>query len=370
MRRWPGWVRVRDAALVAVALVIGWQDLQQAQTTPGPMWLAGLAMLPGVLALPWRRSHAWQAWLVAVVPNLLYWLAVAAPENGALLLSLAVVVYAVGRWDDNRRRSALLAILTIPILVVHEWRDPSNTDLIELLKALPYDAVGVVAWLLGAFLRVRLEQREANAERIAAAERTRIARELHDIVAHGISVMVVQAEAAAEILDADPQRARLSMERVADTGRASLVELRRALGMLRANARLDGAPQPGLARVPELVRSLRDTGLQIEVSTTGRVADLEPGIDVALYRVIQESLTNTLRHSNARRVAVEIDRAAGSVGVRITDDGRSAGDAVHLGGGLLGIKERVAMLGGEVRAGRAAGGGFEVAVTVPIGGAQ
>ena len=356
---------MRDACLLAVALLLGWQGLRVPATTPGPDVLAGLAMLPGVLALPWRRQHPSAVLVLATLPNLAYWLAFGAPENAGMLLSLATCLYAVGRWEQVRRRATILILLGLPVFVVHEWRDPTNTSVEQLLKALPYDAVGVAAWLLGAFIRVRLEQRSSVAERIATAERTRIARELHDIVAHGIGVMVVQAEGAAEVLERDPARARAAMERVADTGREALVELRRALGMLRGDGPADGAPQPGLDRLDDLIRTLGGTGLRIDRRVTGSPRPLSPGVDLALYRVVQEALTNTLRHADARHAVIEIEHAADAVRVQVTDDGRSAHEPASTGGGLLGIRERIGMLGGEVQLGPVGTGGFRVAVSVP-----
>lgn len=365
VRSWPGWVRVRDAGLVAVALLLGWQGLRVPATTPGPGLLAGLAMLPGVLALPWRRQHPSAVLVLATLPNLAYWLAFGAPENAGMLLSLATCLYAVGRWEQVRRRATILILAGLPVFVVHEWRDPTNTSVEQLLKALPYDAIGVAAWLLGAFIRVRLEQRSSVAERIATAERTRIARELHDIVAHGIGVMVVQAEGAAEVLEGDPARARAAMERVADTGRESLVELRRALGMLRGDGPADGAPQPGLDRLDDLIRTLGGTGLRIDRRVTGSPRPLSPGVDLALYRVVQEALTNTLRHADARHAVVEIEHTTDAVRVQVTDDGRNAHEPASTGGGLLGIRERIGMLGGQVELGPVGTGGFRVAVSVP-----
>ena len=360
---------MRDAGLVTVGLVLCWQGLQAPQTTPGPQWLAGATIACGVAALPWRRARPVLVVGLVVLPNLVYWLAYGAPENAGLLLALSVSLYAVGRWEVVRRRANAVLFLILPVFVVHEWRDPTNTSLEQVLKALPYDAVGVAAWLLGAFLRVRAEQRASAAERIATTERTRIARELHDIVAHGISVMVVQAEGAAEVLAQDPGRARAAMERVAEQGRSSLVELRRALGMLRGEGAFevgaDGSPQPGLGRIDELIRTLGEAGLRIDQRITGKPRPLSPGVDVALYRVVQEALTNTLRHANAQHAVVEIEHGTDAVRVRVTDDGRNAHAPSEAGGGLLGIRERIGMLGGQVEVGPSGTGGFRVAVSVP-----
>ena len=367
IRQWPAWVHARDACLVAVALALAWQGLQVSETTPGPEWLAGAAIAVPILLLPWRRSRPSLVLALGAAPNVAYWLVFGAPENAGMLLALATELYAVGRWEPLRRRANLVLLFALPVFVVHEWRDPTNSSFGALLTALPYDAVGVAAWLLGALLRARLEQRTSAAEQIATAERNRIARELHDIVAHGIGVMVVQAEAAAEVLDRDPTRARVAMERVADTGRASLVELRRALGMLRDDAPATGAPQPGLARLDELVCAVGDSGLHIDVRRTGTARSLAPGVDLALYRVIQEALTNTIRHADARHAVVEIEHTDGAVRVLVTDDGRAGTAPVGTGAGLLGIRERVGMLGGQVELGPVPTGGFRVAVSVPTG---
>jgi signal transduction histidine kinase len=260
--------------------------------------------------------------------------------------------------------------LGMAVPVIHEWRDPTITSLSALASALPYDGIATAAWLLGAYLRLRGEQRAGTEARIAAAERTRIARELHDIVAHGIGVMVVQAEGAAEVLDRDPARAGRALEHIAETGRSSLVELRRALGVLRddgLSSAVPSTPQPGLARLDDLIESVRRSGLQVDHEPSGAPEGLSPGADLALYRVVQEALTNTLRHSGAHRASVRVTRGAGGVAVEVVDDGTGGTDPVRPGGsGLRGIRERVAMLGGDVEIGPTSDGGFRVAATVPL----
>lgn len=362
------WVRLRDAALVAVCLVTAWLGTAAAATTPGPRGVAYAAMLPGILALTTRRTHPVGSVVVWLVPNLAYWLVWGAPENFGVLLPAGVLLYAVGRWEPDRRRAIVTLVAVLPAMVVHEWRDPTNTDLLAVLRALPYDAVAPAAWLLGAFVRLRHEQQASTAAAIAAGERTRIAREMHDIVAHGLGVMVVQAEGAAEIVGQDPDRARAAMERVAETGRESLIELRRALGLLRGSGPASHEPLPGLGRLDPLLLRARDSGLVVSHETTGSPRPLSPGVDLALYRVVQEALTNTVRHARAARAVVRVDHAADHVRVSVTDDGSgSLSPAGAAGSGLLGIRERMRVLGGEVEAGPLPAGGFRVSVRVPRG---
>jgi signal transduction histidine kinase len=365
----PGWVRARDVVLVAVCALMAWQGSAVAETSPGPRWAVLASMAPGILVLPWRRTYPLPCLVVGLLPNLLYWLLVGAPESLGILLPVSLLGYAVGRWEPSRRRLYAALALGVAVPVLHEWRDPTITSLGALAAALPYDGIAVAAWLLGAYLRLRGEQRTATEARIVATERTRIARELHDIVAHGIGVMVVQAEGAAEVLPRDPARAGQALEHIAETGRASLVELRRALGVLRDDgpaSTVPSTPQPGLARLDDLVESVRRSGLQVDHESTGAPEGLSPGADLALYRVVQEALTNTLRHSGARRASVRVTHRAGGVAVEVVDDGTGL-DPVRPGGsGLRGIRERVSMLGGDVEIGPTADGGFRVAATVPV----
>ena len=367
--RQPGWVRARDVVLVAVCAFMAWQGSAVVETSPGPRWAVLVSMAPGILVLPWRRARPFAALVVGLVPNLTYWLLVGAPESLGILLPVSFLGYAVGRWEPSRRRMYAALAVGMAVPVIHEWRDPTISSLGALAAALPYDGIATVAWLLGAYLRLRGEQRAETEARIAGAERTRIARELHDIVAHGIGVMVVQAEGAAEVLDRDPARAGRALEQIAQTGRSSLVELRRALGVLRDDpcGAAPSTPLPGLDRLDDLIESVRRSGLEVDHESSGTSDGLSPGADLALYRVVQEALTNTLRHSGAHRASVRVTRDAGGVAVEVVDDGSGGLDPVRPGGsGLRGIRERVAMLGGQVEIGPTAEGGFRVLATVPV----
>ncbi|HET7355457.1 MAG TPA: sensor histidine kinase [Nocardioidaceae bacterium] len=366
---WP--VRVRDLALIGVCAYLTVTGLEHPATSPGPDWLLATCIGIGCVLLWWRRRSPFLCLVITVSLLSAYFAVFGAPESGGMLVMLIALLYAVARWEPDRRRAPWVLAIMAVFLVLHEWRDPANTSWHQLMLALPYDALALCAWLLGAFVRNLSEQRASAAARIAAEERTRIARELHDIVAHGIGVMVLQAEGAAEVVGHDPERARRAMERVADSGRASLVELRRALGALRDPAGAATAPQPGLAMLEELLATVRSTGLCVELETSGDLPGLSAGVDLAAYRVIQEALTNTLRHAEATRAHVRLHHGDDRVELEVRDDGRGVGGRdprAHDGRGLLGMRERVGLLGGSLEAGPALGGGFQVTAVLPTGG--
>jgi signal transduction histidine kinase len=242
------------------------------------------------------------------------------------------------------------------------------------------------AWLLGdnlrtrrAYLRevearaARLErEREADARRAAAEEQTRIARELHDIIAHNVSVMTVQAAAAGDAFETQPGRVREALDSIESTGREALTELRRLLGSVRPD---DGpgtfAPQPGLTRVEALIEQVRSAGLAVELSVEGSPQELPPGIDLSAYRIVQEALTNTLKHAHASKATVVVRYGAGVLELDVVDDGRGeTADRADRGHGIIGMKERAALLGAELRVGPAPGGGFAVHARIPLDGSE
>lgn len=210
-------------------------------------------------------------------------------------------------------------------------------------------------------------EREAHARAAAAAERARIARELHDVVAHSISVMGVQAGGVRRLLrpeDAEQREALLSVER---TGRQALAEMRRLLGILRpSDDELAHAPPPGMAGVGELVEQLRQAGLQVELSIEGDPVPLPPGLDVSAFRILQEALTNTLKHAGSARATVVIRYSQRELELDVTDDGRGAEENGAGGHGLIGMRERVAIYGGELQTGSPDGGGYAVHARLPL----
>jgi signal transduction histidine kinase len=224
---------------------------------------------------------------------------------------------------------------------------------------------------------VRAErERELRAREAIVEERGRIARELHDVVAHNVSVMVIQAQGAGRVLEGDQPQVRTALEAIETTGREAVDEMRRLLGVLRAGDAAPAAalaPRPGLAQLDALLDSVRAAGVRVDLDVEGRPVTLPPGIDVSAYRIVQEALTNTLRHADARHAAVVVRYAPQAVELEVRDDGRAgAGRAAGNGGGghgLVGMRERTALFGGELSAGRQNGGGWTVRARLPVDGA-
>ncbi|GAB3666402.1 sensor histidine kinase [Actinocorallia lasiicapitis] len=246
--------------------------------------------------------------------------------------------------------------------------------------------VGVV-WSLGIYSSTRrayLQSLEERAERLErerdnqvqiamAAERARIARELHDVVAHNVSVMVVQADGGAFMVESDPPRARQALETISETGRTALKEMRLLLGVLRdGDAKGPYAPQPGIDQLGELIDQTRSAGLPVEFTSEGAPDGLPTGLQLTVYRIVQEALTNVLKHGGPAATArIFVGYRDDRIEVRVADDGRGAAAASDgMGHGLAGMRERVAMYGGQVSAGPVPGDGFEVAAVLPVRGAK
>jgi len=217
----------------------------------------------------------------------------------------------------------------------------------------------------GAGLGLRERDRRATREALAT-ERARIARELHDVVAHGVSVIALQADAATAALDSDPERAREPLRAIGVTARESLAEMRRLLDVLRAPDEEDPlAPPPGVARLPELVDRIRRTGMVVDLRVEGEAGALAPGVDLAVFRVAQEALTNALKHSGSAAVAMTLRYRPTDIEIEVIDDGRPPATSAE-GFGLIGMRERVGLYGGSLDAGPRPGGGYGVLATLPL----
>jgi signal transduction histidine kinase len=210
-------------------------------------------------------------------------------------------------------------------------------------------------------------EREESAEAAVALERARIARELHDIVAHSVSVMVVQAEAADEMLTLGaPERARVPIERIQRIGREGLVEMRRLLGVLRHDTSPAFAPLPGIPALRPLADDVSATGLPVVLTIEGEPRELPAGVDISAYRIVQEALTNAIKHASASKVDVHL-RYGDELELEIVDDGVGPVRRGEDGHGLVGMRERVALYGGTLSVGTAVGGGFRICATLPFG---
>jgi len=326
--------------------------------------------------------------------------AVAGLQIGVIALGIApganfaaelVAPYSVALYGSRRVRliaaaCAGFALIVLALPVSSGW-DRGNS--LALLVA------GAGAWLVGEVMRnrragvadlaertARLErERDLEAARAAAEERLRIARELHDVVAHNLSVVVVQAQAAQRILDRDVERARGVVVSIERTGREALDEMRRLLGVLRAGepsgdgeAEGDGlfGPQPGLAHLGELVEQLHAAGLPVSLRVEGDERPLEAAVDLSAFRIVQEALTNALRHAGPARAEVVLRYHPRDLELTVSDDGRGGSARFDgrpvpgSGHGLVGMRERVELFGGELAAGPRPGGGYEVRARLPL----
>jgi signal transduction histidine kinase len=299
---------------------------------------------------------------------------------GVLVAGIAASLL-VGMLPDAHRAQLGLAVLVASAVVIVS-NDPRRTTG-EFISIPVLLAAG---WFAGRALRERAEQaheaevragraereRETAARIGVAEERARIARELHDIVAHSVSVMVLQTGAVRHKLPASLAQETEALKDVEATGRTALAEMRRLLGAMREDR--DGpemAPQPGLGNLDALFAQVRRAGLPVEMHVEGDPLPLPPAIDLSAYRIVQEGLTNALKHAGASRAEVDVRYGGGEVRIEVRDDGRGPAGGDGLGHGLVGIGERVKLYGGEMTAGRANGGGFVLSTRLPIqGGAR
>ena len=299
---------------------------------------------------------------------------------GQAPLSIAGMVAAVllGSLADERQARVGLAIVVVCATTV-VYNDPTHS--LGSLFFIP--ALFALGWLVGFVLHERSEQTEAAEQRAAQAElerattarvavaeeRARIARELHDVVAHAVSVMVLQVGAVRHRLPAADAEDREALQNVEQAGRVALAEMRRILdAMRRDDDEVALAPQPGLGNLPELVEDVRASGLDVQVEVSGEPLQLPPGLDLSAYRILQEGLTNVLRHAQAEHAQVRVHYGAGQIRLEIRDDGRGPATSDGLGHGLVGLRERVKIVGGQMSVGAADGGGFALCAALPVDG--
>ncbi|MFC8517022.1 sensor histidine kinase [Streptomyces sp. NPDC057257] len=285
-----------------------------------------------------------------------------------------VVLYTLAARSPAWQRRFMLAgwLIGVTLTMQHKEGARPFEYAFHLLTVLCAYGLGTLARVQRAYTaeiedRARRLEREraADTARAIAQERARIARDMHDVLAHAVSLMVVQAEAGPVVVRSDPERAEASFDAIAAAGRDAMGQLRRILGVLKEEQRNGTSPQPGVAALPALVRQVGESaGLRVELRATGEPYPLPPDTEVAAYRVVQEALTNTVKHAYATCATVELDWTEDALTLTVTDDGR--GPAGPGGGhGLIGIRERAGVCGGSAQAGRGPDGGFRVVVRLP-----
>ena len=314
------------------------------------------------------------------------------PE-GSLPFAVLFLTYTVGAWCPLRQAIAGLAVVATVIVILGLSGAP-GLDTVGVFGVIAEFAAG---WAIGVAMRnrraateawVREADKRAEAERQSAArvlaeERLRIAQELHDVVAHSMSVISVQAGVGAHVLDERPEQARAALEAISATSRGTLTEMRRLLGVLRdSDGARSHAPAPGLADLPRLVDDVRAVGVPATLHVEGTADSVHAGIELSAYRVVQEALTNVLKHAGKpTRVDVTVRHRPGLLAVEVTDDGRGLAARSSNGGaagspaegsghGLVGMRERVEVWGGELSVGPAPGGGYRVTALLPYGDAE
>jgi signal transduction histidine kinase len=344
----------------------------------GPLWFDLLAIVAIVTPLFFRRRFPFGApiavgvavAMTAFVDERLV------PKDFIPFVVGCAAVFLVGLLRDRTQAVAGIA-LAIGIEAIVAYRDPLKNLSAFIATCIVFSLIWTVAFALGRKFQEadEAQERAARAERereerarsAVTEERARIARELHDVVGHSVSVMTVQASAVRRLLRPDQEREREALLIVERTGREALAEMRRMVGVLRRPEEGPAlAPQPSLEHLERLVEQARQAGLSVNLRVEGDRQPLPAGVDLTAYRLIQEGLTNALKHARAKRAQVVLRYGEGHLEVTVSDDGRGAGSGDGGGHGLVGMRERVAVFGGELEAGPRAEGGYRLRARLPV----
>jgi signal transduction histidine kinase len=368
------WRYVFEAA--ALVFVVVTQVEIWSQTYDDRTRIAAVGLLTAG-ALLFRRRAPFVAPLVtaAGVLALTFLDARGAYDVNTMFFVLLLGTWAAGLLLDNRQAATAFAAVLVGGWVVL-LRAPELPWTEALWLTLPLTgifAISVASARRGEQVRVaeeRARRTEAEAERAIQEERSRITRELHDVLAHSVSVMTVQASAVRRLLTPEQVREREALRTVEETGRQALSEMRRMLGIMRIEEEVPSlAPQPGLKTLPALVEQVRQSGLPVELTVEGEPVQLAAGVDLSAYRIVQEALTNTLKHAGRPAHAwVAVRYVGDDVEIEVADDGRNDGVSDGTGHGLVGMRERVAICGGELQSGPRPGGGFCISARLPVAG--
>jgi signal transduction histidine kinase len=375
MSRAPGWLAgIGLVLLVAAARVVQYRlDLADHDPPLAPALIPAV-VIASALPLLWRDRYPFAVLRATAVGEL----ALLLLDLHGVPFALLIAMYAVGAATDRGHSLRALCVFAAATTVAAAFEVETPAVVVMAVATL------VMAWALGALqnagrryaaeasarLALLERERETRAELAASEERARIARELHDVVAHGVSVMTMHAAGARLALDSDPSRARRAIAEVERTGRRSLSELRRLLGLLDRDDATELDPQPGLSRLDELVAQFRRADLPVTVAIQGEPRELPAGVDLSAFRIIQEALTNAAKHAGRAPVEVTLRYRDASLGVEVLNAPNGNSHAVPQSGagrGLIGMRERVALHGGRFSAAPAADGGFRVECELPLG---
>ena len=375
--RWPA---ISETVLILVILVITIGSWMSWENNNPEVSLEGAApavvmilFLVGTVVLFWRRKKAVQVHATVLVVSAL---AMAPSYMYGPLPAMMVSLYSLGRYAENTRSGQIGLGAALLLVAVEEFfiSQPSGESIISLLIVFGVWYVGRRVRIRGEYLRLLQErashlEREqvAEADKAVTEERTRIARELHDIVAHQVSLMTVQAGAAKTVAMQNPEAALQAMESVEKAGRQALNELRHLVSVLRPGHGGDGlGPQPGSTDIPRLVEEVRGAGLEVSLDMSVKSADLPARVDLAIYRIVQEALTNVIKHAGPQAVAeVTISSDGDGVAIEVRNDGGGATSLPGSGHGIVGMRERAQLLGGSLLASPRSGGGFKVVAYLP-----
>jgi signal transduction histidine kinase len=370
-------------ALIVVAIGVGITEVVLTQETEdgprGPLWFDVLAILGMTVPLFWRRRFPFGAPVVSGLVFAASSFVDGRSATGVVPFLTAVAVFVLfGLVRDRTQAFAGLAFgLGVTAIIFHN--DPKGEAGIGgfIFTAVVF----AVAWGIGFGLGRKFQEADEAKERLARAERerveqarlavsderTRIARELHDVVGHSVSVMTVQAAAARRLLRPHQEKEREALLVVEQTGREALAEMRRMVGVLRRPEEAPAlAPQPSLEHLDRLIEQTREAGLPVELRIEGEPEPLAAGVDLTAYRLVQEGLTNAIKHAHAQRAEVVVRYRDGYVELSVTDDGTGDGGGESGGHGLIGMRERVSVFGGEVEAGPLPAGGYRLQARLPI----
>ena len=368
-----------DVALAAALAVLGVVELElpyafEGTGETGPLPVHVLVAVAIGAALMWRRSSPLLVAPVVQALLVLEVLVTVQPNVFSAAVVLIVAMYSLVAYAPGWRAALLPGAVTVAgsaFVGAHDPADPVGSAVTVVI----FSAIVLTAGAVVRRHRARTEsmqtQRDlatAEVRAVAAEERARIARELHDVVAHGMSVVALQAVGGRRVLDSDPGQAREAFDTIERVTSNCLDEMRRLLGILRADDDLTPlAPQPSLDQVAVLVEQARAAGSEVELTVSGDPRSLPPGVDLSAYRIVQEALTNTLKHAPGSRLHLLVAYEEASVVVQVVDDGPGERGRPSPGHGLIGMRERVELFGGTLEVGTRAEGGFGVRARLPLG---